>query len=351
MATQVAYDATGVTTITLPCSELISLDRAQGGGPPSSPTGLSAVSQGESFTNSTKTLPRTRSSISAPPSITSPPSSSATDSYSCDLNGPLNQTGLTTQVAYGADGVTTLTLPCSMLISLDRGAGNPTGQPNATRSGTSMTEVPNYIRPSQNPRSNGCDIYGPIDQMGSIIVGVNLTSTTSTTTVACSSYLAFQSQSVLAGGVMGGSPGRPGLGGTCADPEYQISFGRSPECTSYANGKLDYRPKECGTGPSAVATGLPPDADPQTYCNPPCLINPVQAGAANYNCCGNCRFNVDEVKVLYWPTAALKTQCGRASGVPGGLQSSAPSQGANVTKVLKQRADGPVTEVSNGFTL
>lgn len=231
--------------------------------------------------------------------------------FSCNINGNPDQTGLATQVAEGPDGPITITLPCSQLIAINESAydnehqtsslgtstlatGKTTGpiSKNATSTATipsTITKAPNFIRPTINPGTAGCDIFGPIDQPGDVVVGINETSTTATTEVACSQYLSAQSVS-LVGQAQGFDLG-------CSDKKYAMSFGRSPECSSYANGKLLYR-SECATGAGGQVTGLPTTADPDTYCNPPCFQNP-QVGAQDYQCCRSCQVHIDQVQVIY----------------------------------------------------
>ena len=133
----------------------------------------------------------------------------------------------------------------------------------------------------------------------------------------------------------------------CGDDDYQISFGRSPECTAYADEKLFYRPSACGIGENQRS---PKSVDPQKFCNPPCFMNPVQAGAANYKCCGNCRFLIDKVSVLYFPTGSVKSDCARAASASASGPLQTPNAG-NWTNPIRPRAAGEGVDAIDGFTL
>ena len=80
-------------------------------------------------------------------------------------------------------------------------------------------KFPDFIRPSINPSAE-CNIWGPLCQTGSIAVDVNLTTTSTPTIVAC---LSAQSFSAIGNGF------RPNQ-----YSDYMQSFGRSPDCASYA---------------------------------------------------------------------------------------------------------------------
>ena len=99
---------------------------------------------------------------------------------------------------------------------------------SSTIRSSTNSKYPNFIRPSINP-STQCNLWGPLCQTGTIVVDVNLTTTSTSTTVPCSSYLSAQSYSAQPPNHV-----RPDQYG-----DYMASFGRSPECTSYANYKQD----------------------------------------------------------------------------------------------------------------
>jgi len=129
----------------------------------------------------------------------------------------------------------------------------------------SIIKAPSFIRPTGNPETVGGDTFGPIVQPGSTIIGVNETSTTSTMTVACFKYLSAQSVSLVGQA--------QGFGIGCSDQEHMVSFGRNPDHSSCANGELSHR-SECKSGAGGRATREATTANPDTYCDPPCLQNP-----------------------------------------------------------------------------
>jgi len=137
-----------------------------------------------------------------------------------------------------------LTSPCSQPIVIDRSACNndqktsslssasgiPATGESATQTGkiatsatkvpSSITKAPDFIRRTDSLGTAGCDIFGPIDLLGSIAVGVNETSSTYTTTVPCIQYVSAHLASLI-GQAQGFDLG-------CPDQEYAVSFGRSP---------------------------------------------------------------------------------------------------------------------------
>lgn len=91
-----------------------------------------------------------------------------------------------------------------------------------------------WIKPSVNPVSN-CNIWGPLCQTGSIVVGMNVSTTTRKGTIPCSQYLSAQSA------FMDNVVLNPSKWSTY---ELYTSFWRSPECTSYAKYlQVKYRPQ------------------------------------------------------------------------------------------------------------
>ena len=150
-------------------------------------------------------------------------------------------------------------------------------------------------------KTQACDIYGPLCQTGSITVGVDLTSKTTSTVLPCSSYLSAQSS--FLGPLDIDDESWPG--------EWVTSFGHSPECRSYARAfdKGEYTASECDNGnPSifSVATQMgSPDAYPVEV--PPGVIRYLTAFEF-YSCCGNCTFQAPEIRLLYFPDSTT-TEC------------------------------------------
>ncbi len=137
-----------------------------------------------------------------------------------------------------------MTLPCLQPIAIDRSAYNndqktpslssasgiPATGKSASQTGkiaTSATKVPSSItiasdciRPTDSLGTAGSDICGPINHLGSIVVGVNETSSTSTTVVPCSQTLSAQLASLVGQA--------QGFDLDCQDHEYAVSLGRNP---------------------------------------------------------------------------------------------------------------------------
>lgn len=232
-----------------------------------------------------------------------------------------------TQVLYQAESANSITTPCFTSLS-----------PHKSLTARKVRQTSQYIRPTYDP-SAACNIYGPIEQVGSIVIGVNLTDKTTSTTLACSNYLEYLSHENRG----------------CPDTLYQSEFGRSPECTSFAEQKLHYRP-------AASNNSLTSSVDDNGYCDPPCLhiergipmffegSRVMEEEDLDYTCCGNCKIIAEEVNLLYWPSTSISvnSRCARAS------ITSEPNL-PHSTEILKERdiaLFGNIsTKVVDGFTL
>ena len=159
-----------------------------------------------------------------------------------------------------------------------------------------------YIIPYH--QTQACDIYGSPCQTGSITVGVNLTTTTTTTTIPCSSYLSAQFT------YLWNSSGEP-VGGFWANGYYDhpnlgswnMNFGQSPQCKSYAEainqGQSTF--SDCGSTNAPIQTDgglsvniLQDVPGLQRY------FDPMYWGT----CCGNCSLDVPAVRLYYFPDKA-----------------------------------------------
>ena len=141
-----------------------------------------------------------------------------------------------------------------------------------------------------------CNIYGPICQTGVITVGIDLISTTTTTTMPCSSYLTSQSSYISHFNFF------PDAIKPFWPAEWKVGFGRSPECTSYADvwrnqGKYTF--SSCGSN-DAIVTASPGIVLPHQI--PPGVLR--QIPFLVYECCGNCTLDVSEVRLYYFPDEA-----------------------------------------------
>ena len=145
-------------------------------------------------------------------------------------------------------------------------------------------------------QTQACDIYGTLGQTGSITVGVNLTSRTSTTVLPCSSYLTAQSSFLEAAAALDGSNGFQNV----LPDEWQANFGRSPECKSYAQAfdRGQWTRSYYGSSQTSIysiaSDGLYPVQIPPG-------VNQFDSPDQYFTCCGNCSVKISEVKLYYFP--------------------------------------------------
>ena len=194
---------------------------------------------------------------------------------------------------------------------------HPVPQPSVTNSSanlsiqpfnsTSSSTVPPFSYIIPHGLSQECDIYGPICQTGSITVGVNLTYATTTSVLPCSSYLKAQSQYLQ-------PPDNSDydiiLDWWDAPDDWAASFGRSPECKSYAEAFSRQQLTLSGCSTSSV---IPlPDQAPEEDLSYPWQIPPgvIRRFSPEYTgyCCGNCSLDLTEVRLYYFPDSTI-TDC------------------------------------------
>lgn len=190
-----------------------------------------------------------------------------------------------------------------------------------------------FIRPSVNP-SSGCDIFGPLCQTGSITVGVNLTTIVTSTTMPCSSYLSAQLAYEA-----------PRIKDNLHDIDYMTSFGRSPQCKSFAQ-SLSYSTYSQCNNASGTLLGAQ-SYWPAGVSNAPVI--PEEMGMS-FLCCGLCAAIVPQVRVLYW-LRELPSNC----SVPGNISTSQVSSPLTTSMLLKREHsivdDGVGIAVISGYTL
>lgn len=208
----------------------------------------------------------------------------------------------------------------------------------ALPSNTSTSEASRFSFIIPYDQTQACDIYGALCQTGSITVGVNLTSKTSSTVLPCSSYLTAQSSF---------------LGSLTIDDEswpleWATSFGRSPQCRSYAKAfdRGQYTASNCGSGNTSVI----PVASRGLFDGYPVQLPP---GVVRYwtafqffSCCGNCSLVIPEIRLYYFPDSTT-VECHH--------NQTSKSTSVLATGNLRERAqslvpDGSVAFV-NGHTL
>lgn len=229
-------------------------------------------------------------------------------------------------------------------LLLDSTSTTPTRTTSSPSSSTSPSPTstgysfPNWIRPAKNNQE--CDIYGPLCQTGSITVAVNLTSTTSPTVVPCSSYLSAQAYS------MAGAAFLDHYRIYVGDEDYSSSFGRSPQCTSYA---AAVGAKEWATTPSMTTLSYPRcDNSSGTLDIPEWYLPPGVLGhhmAQEYRCCGPCQLDIREIQIVYFPEGDANKTC--SNGFNGTVARRAEPTGVITSKALPTSV---VTFVSDGYT-
>ena len=187
-------------------------------------------------------------------------------------------------------------------------------------------------------QTQACDIYGPLCQTGSITVGVDLTSKTTSTVLPCSSYLSAQSSFL----------GPLNIDDESWPAEWATNFGHSPECHSYARAfdKGQYTASNCGShNPSVIPVASQGLGDSYPVGIPPGVIR-YWTAFEFYSCCGNCTLQVPEIRLLYFPDSTT-TEChlNQTSN-----SSSILSTGKLGKRVQSLIADGSIAVVS-GHTL
>ena len=198
-----------------------------------------------------------------------------------------------------------------------------------------------------------CDIYGLACQTGSITVGVNLITTTTTTVVPCSSYLTAQSKYLV--GAVGGQDDYLHM---TWDADGQLdfvrtwasNFGRSPECSSFARAYSEslYTFSDCGSSNTVLSTqkfwaasdsfGYPPQI-------PPGLLRWYDETYTD-TCCGTCTLDVSELMLYYFPDGnSTDCQYNRMSN------STSASTGGNLRRRMQSLIPNRSTAVVGEHTL
>lgn len=193
--------------------------------------------------------------------------------------------------------------------------------PSQNTSSTSVSDF-SYIIPYN--QTQDCNIYGPLCQTGLITVGVNLTTTTTTATLPCSSYLSAQSAYIENLNQLGEGCFQVG-GGPDSDPlvDWQTNFGESPECKSYGRAltRSQYTISDCGSSTKVIQATL----DFDTPWPMPAGVNQFLCEAYTFTCCGNCSLGIPEVRLYYFPDKTIvdcqKNQTSNLTSV-----TSAPNQ-------------------------
>ena len=190
---------------------------------------------------------------------------------------------------------------------------------------TSSLNVSNFPYIIPYGQTQDCNIYGPVCQTGSITVGVNLSTATTDTILPCSSYLSAQfahleyeqyEERLEAANYEGKELGVNESSELAQDltfdrwsgdiefverlRDWNINFGQSPECRSYAeaisSGKYTF--SECG-GSNTVISATPGVSWDYPSEIPPGLVRDMDG---LFTCCGNCSLNIPAVRLYYFPS-------------------------------------------------
>lgn len=176
-------------------------------------------------------------------------------------------------------------------------------------------------------------------------MGVSLSDSQSTTTLPCSSYLTAQA----------GFLNIPQIGFPDADfpffpPAWLTGFGRSPQCRSYASVWLEtgvYTFSGCGTNDATVSQQTSDFLS--TFSEiPPGVLRHQEPGF--WECCGNCSFEIQEVRLYYFPDENASAYC-HSKGIPMIGNNSSKSLGSPTNKASFTIAAADSLAVLSGQTL
>ena len=205
-----------------------------------------------------------------------------------------------------------------------------------------------YIIPFD--RTQDCNIYGPLCQTGSITVGVNLTTATTNTVLPCSSYLSAQSAHLNheqhpddQGGLWW-----PGVPWDTSDMyDWEINFGHSPKCRSYAQAmsKGQYTISECGSSNTIIQTAPGLNFSYPSQIPPGVVLFDNPGPRGTYTCCGNCSLDIPEVRLYYFPDKDTVCHDNQTTNITSALQ--ARDLGKRIHSLV---GDGS-TAVVSGHTL
>ena len=228
---------------------------------------------------------------------------------------------------------------------------NASGRLLPNKSSTNAS-IFSYIIPYS--QTQDCNIYGPLCQTGSITVGVNLTTATTSTILPCSSYLTSQSAylknenedmiSRNSDSDWGASP--PGWLGSPEDcmfgysdlRDWNINFGQSLECRSYAKAirQGQHAFLDCGSN-NTVIEGVSYNYSSQL---PPGVVRD------DYTCCGNCSLEIPEVRLYYFPDQTITScQNNQTFNITSTLSSD------NLNKRVHSLVANGATAIVSGYTL
>ena len=298
----------------------------------------------------------------------------------CDVRGPTTQTGMVTITDINGDLVP---VPCRIYISLWNDVQASKDNKTATNATTitrpitrSSTVYPPFIYDLKSSIIGSCDVFGAICQTGTMEAVLNLTSTLSMTTVACSDYLQAQREAVMR------------FGSNLDRDKYATTFGRSPQCSSFSKRIALGQVRERLTETYSVLPGatrfnaayyssvikdnyafagytlsgtsqIPPKPTPLAGCPAnasefdsdlyPGGIRHSLGVGRTWNCCGWCNLHAPELQIFYFPDGSGLVNSGFNAT---NTTRTGPQSGLHVPR---KRADplpnkAPVTAVVSGYT-
>ena len=227
---------------------------------------------------------------------------------------------------------------------------------NTSSQETSSTSASAFSYIIPYGQTQNCDIYGSPCQTGSITVGVNLTTATTTTVLPCSSYLSAQYTYLWNQTYFGvptlenpatGNKGE-GWGNGEVDP-WETNFGQSPQCRSYAEalarGQSTFL--DCAISNTSIQTdGQTPAIDRlQNYPGLIRYFDPYDTDVSG-TCCANCSLDIPEVRLYYFPDRST-IDC--QSNSTSNLTLTLPAR--NLEKRVHSLVASGSTVVVNGHTL
>ena len=216
-------------------------------------------------------------------------------------------------------------------------------------------------------QTQDCNIYGPVCQTGSITIGVNLSTATTKTVLPCSSYLSAQSVHLEYEEFERLNPGEDESSEIAQDLEdtewmqelgyipslrdWDINFGQSPECRSYAeamnSGKYTF--SECGGRNTVISTSAGVTYDYPSEI-PPGVVRSFDF-IDTATCCGNCSMDIPAVRLYYFPnTSTIDCHSNQTSEHQRPNLTSVVSAGHLEKRVHSLIANGS-TAVISGHTL
>lgn len=174
------------------------------------------------------------------------------------------------------------------------------------------TTTPNFPYIIPCGQTQECDIYGLACQTGSITVGMDLTTATITTVLPCSSYLTAQSSYLVSAGpfrIEDQATYDPAMtwsafASTGIVKTWDVNFGRSPECRSFAQdySKSLYIFSNCGSSNTVFSTQVFRDSG-DSFGYPPQIPPGLLRRYDEYYwdiCYGTCKLEFSELRLYYF---------------------------------------------------